>query len=100
VHRLLFLDCWSELQLPYSGGLLIKGIRRVGFDVNKKIKEYRFAQVIAREADAGRYLMEASMFLDHHKANGVEKDVSLSDIGADIARKLLRTAGSATLSLI
>jgi len=31
---LLFLDCWSELQLPYSGGLLIKGIRRVGFDAN------------------------------------------------------------------
>jgi hypothetical protein len=37
-------------------------------------------------------LMEASMFLDH-KAIGVEKDISyLSDIGADIARKLLRTA--------
>ncbi len=49
--------------------------------------------MIAREAYAGRDLMEASMFLDH-QANGVEKDTSyLSDIGAEMARKLLRTAG-------
>lgn len=35
--------------------------------------------MIAREAYAGRDLMEASMFLDH-KAIGVEKDISyLSD---------------------
>ena len=49
--------------------------------------------MIAQEAYAGRDLKEASMFLDH-KAIGVEKDISyLSDTGADIARKPLRTAG-------